>query len=189
MTDARRPSNILFLLSLGSAACAAGDDPPHDNPGLGATDAGSGDDLITTIGESLSAGDAPADSGDAATPDPDTGGATDTGDTGGDTTLSTSGDTGGDTSRTGSSGSDTGEEVSGCEAYAEHQVECGALTEDMIDTYVLGCNDDVQDYYDIGGRECGVAYEDALACLAALDCREIGCDDEFGAIDTACGFI
>ena len=192
MTDARRTSNILFLLSVGAVACAAGDDPPHDNPGLGTTGAATGDDLITTIGESLSAGDGPASASDDAT-SPDTGGTgtgtTDAADTGGDTTQDSTGASETDTSSTDASGGETGGQVSGCEAYAEHQVDCGALTEDMVDAYVLGCNDDVQDYYDIGGQECGVAYEDALACLAALDCRAIGCDDAFGAIDEACGFV
>ena len=178
-------SNLAFLLSFGALAAggcvvvsddssddAAGDDDDDDD------DADTGDDDDDDDDDDDATGTAGDDDDD------DTAGDTAADDTAGDTGADgTAGDTAGDT------GADTGGGTGGsdlCAAYGELVDTCfgegGYYTE-------IYCNESLAEYAKYS-QDCAVAFEEFLACVNELACRDFdpatGCAKELAGYQKIC---
>ena len=165
---------------------------PGDDSG---TDTGAGDSTTTGAGSTTG-----GNVGDTSTTGNDeTGGATTSGSSGAATTegdSTSAGSSGGDTTDGDESSSSSGEDMpSACEVYAQIAVDC--LGEDpsyqakiatYCESYIMMLEVEVH-------PTCGSLWEDAIACLSTLTCKEaqmVGdkggpCAMEFDSFDTLCG--
>lgn len=130
------------------------------------------DDTVADTGNQTSNGDTTtaADTGTDSTPVTGEGTGTDTG-TGG--TADSGESTRGESSSGGVDDSTTGGGAAGnCTDYAAHMVECAQPYSEYAETY---CTYTLE-YQLQTSAECGMAYEEYLACLTALSCEELGGD-------------
>lgn len=158
MTTTTTTNNLLFLLAaapLGMGCIIVTDDT---------------DDTAAETGNQTSTGSttAPADTGTDSTPVTGEGTGTDTGGTAdsGESTRGESSSGGVDDSTTG------GGAAGNCTDYAAHMVECAQPYSEYAETY---CTYTLE-YQLQTSAECGMAYEEYLACLTALSCEELGGD-------------
>jgi hypothetical protein len=146
-------NNLMFLLAaapLGMGCIIVTDD---------------GDDTVAETGNQTSNGDTtPADTGTGTDTTPVTSSGSGSGSEGpGDSTQ-------GEESSTASVDSTSGGgEVGNCVDYAAAAVECGLPYSEYAESY---CNYTLE-YQLEYSAECGMAYEEYLACLTALSCEEL----------------
>ncbi|HWB78959.1 MAG TPA: hypothetical protein VG755_28550 [Nannocystaceae bacterium] len=192
--DIERTRGLTFLLSFAAlpmAGCPADDDEATTNVSTESTGNETGNDTnatMSTVGTSVDT------SGSAettmATTNPGTDPSTETSQGETDPTTSSEGTTGVESS-SGSSEGTTGAYVDPvCAAYAAKIVECYPKYAEYESYYAAGCTKGLM-YYAAYSMECGMAYEDMLACIGMADCADymagMACVDEMTMVGSLCG--
>jgi len=181
ITQHTRVQNMMFLMSLAplSVGCVIvtddGDTDANDDGG--------------TANPTTTSGTPGTDGTDGGTAMPGTDG------TDGGTAMPGTGD---ETAGPGTGDETAGDETAGtggepaeiCVSYGDQVALC-EMSKEYGAEATMYCDALLQDYYDLGGDACQMAFEDLLACLNALTCEEfVGedptCEAENAAIDKAC---
>lgn len=205
--DIERTRGLTFLFSFAAlpmAGCPGGDDETTTNVSTEGTGNETGNETsnvtnattVTTVGTSMDTSGT-TESTTMATTNPSTDPSTETshGDTD-ETSSSTNAttETGSSSDSTGahdSSSSDTGAYVDPlCQGYVDKVIECYPKYARYADYIGADCMYQ-QMYLEGYSMECGMAFEEALSCIAMADCADLAgmtaCVEEFAAVDMLCG--
>lgn len=174
-TNDTTTQNLLFLLMAAPIAVGGCVITDSDDDAGNATEATTNSDATDAVTDDTTAG----------------GNATDVATTEATTEATTAATTAEDTTagEATTTGESTGEPPNSvCQDYADLITECYSEKEGQA---VLDyCPEYLQGLYDSYGEDCVSVYEDFLACLSTLTCKEFmgdACPDEQAAVTKACG--